>query len=65
MSGQSPYPRPYYKGYSHEQDRKLAKALFCGTAICDETGRVHFQYLPKDSPEEREGFEALCRLLFL
>jgi len=65
----SPYPllRPrYYKGYSREQDEKLAKKLFYGTTVRDEkTGHGCHQYLPEGSPQECQGFEALCRLLSL
>jgi hypothetical protein len=67
MSQDSPYPRAvraYWKGYSREQDKRLAKKLFYGTTVRDKTGRDHHRYLPEDGPEEREGFEALRRLLF-
>jgi hypothetical protein len=66
MTDRNPYPllRPYWKGYSREQDKKLVRKLFYGTTIRDErTGRARHQYLPDDSPEEREGRQALCRLL--
>ena len=62
----SPYPllRPYYKGFSREEDEKLAKELFYGTTARNEkTGRDCHQYSPKDGPQERRGLEALCRLL--
>jgi hypothetical protein len=36
----SPYPRPYYKGQSREEDEKLAGELFYGTMVHDKkTGR--------------------------
>lgn len=64
MSGNSPYPRPYYAGFSQEQDEKLAKQLFYGITVRNEkTGRMRHKYLSNNSPREREGFEALQRLL--
>jgi hypothetical protein len=60
----NPYPRPYYKGHSREQDEKLASELFYGTTVRDKkTGRDCHQYPPENSPHERQGVEALCRLL--
>jgi hypothetical protein len=60
----SPYPRTYWRGYSREQDQKLVLKLFYGITIRDKkTGRDRHQYLSDDSPEEREGRQALCRLL--
>jgi hypothetical protein len=53
----------YWKGYSREQDLKLVRTLFFGTAICDEKGRDRHGYWAAGSPEEREGLEALQRLL--
>jgi hypothetical protein len=67
MSHNSPYPlvRPYYKGqHSREEDEKLAEELFFGTTVRDKkTGRDCHQYPPERSPYERQGVEALCRLL--
>jgi hypothetical protein len=64
MSSPFPYLRPYWKGYSREQDQKLVLKLFYGITIRDKkTGRDRHQYLSDDSPEEREGRQALCRLL--
>jgi hypothetical protein len=66
MSEHGPYPllRPYYKGHSREEDEKLAEELFYGITVRDEkTGRDCHQYPPEDSPHERQGVEALCRLL--
>jgi hypothetical protein len=63
MSGHSPYPRPYYKGQSREQDLKLVRDLFYGRAIPDKRGRERHGYWTAGSPQEREGFEALQRLL--
>jgi hypothetical protein len=64
MSSPFPYPRPYWKGYSREQDQKLVLKVFYGITIRDkQTGRDRDQYLSDDSPEEREGRQALCRLL--
>jgi hypothetical protein len=59
----APPLRPYWKGYSHEQDKKLVRKLFYGTTIRDKTGRDRYQHFPPDSPEERDGFKAVCRLL--
>jgi hypothetical protein len=59
----SPYPRTYYKGYSREEDEKLAEELFYGTMVRDKTGRDCHQYLPEGSPQERQAFDALQRLL--
>src|SRR5262245_43245994 len=56
--------RPYWEGYSREEDEKLAQQLFYGITIRNEkTGRMHHKYLPNNSPQEREGLEALQRLL--
>jgi hypothetical protein len=56
-------PRPYWKGYSREQDLKLMRDLFFGTAIPDKRGRERHGYWDAGSPQERRGFEALQRLL--
>lgn len=64
MSGPYPYPpRPYSKGYSREEDEKLAEELFYGTTVRDKTGRDCHRYPSENSPHERQGVEALCRLL--
>jgi hypothetical protein len=69
MTARNPYAllhaqlRPYWKGYSHEQDLKLMRRLFFGTAIPDKRGRERHGYWNAGSPQEREGFEALQRLL--
>lgn len=64
MSGRSPYPRPYHKGHSRAQDEKLAGELFYGTTVRNEkTGRDCHLYPPENSPHERQGVEALGRLL--
>ena len=64
MTGPFAYPRPYWTGYNREQDEKLVRKLFYGTTIRDkQTGRDRHKYLTDDSPEEREGRQALCRLL--
>jgi hypothetical protein len=64
MTGHFPYPRPYHKGHSREQDEKLAGELFYGTTIRDKkTGRDCHRYPSENSPYERQGVEALCRLL--
>jgi hypothetical protein len=66
MTERNPYaaPRPYFEGYDRKQDEKLAEQLFYGRTVRNEkTGRMHHKYLPKNSPEEREGIEALQRLL--
>ena len=57
----SPYPRTYYKGYSREQDEKLAHELFYGTSTPVDSDR--YRYPLADSPPERRALEALCRLL--
>jgi hypothetical protein len=60
----SPYPRTYYKDYSSEEDEKLAEELFYGTMVRDKkTGRDCHEYLPEGSPQERQAFDALQRLL--
>jgi hypothetical protein len=57
-------PRPYYKGHRRQQDEKLAEKLFFGTTVRDKkTGRDCHRYPPENSPHERQGVEALCRLL--
>ena len=66
MSNHSPYPllRPYYKGHSREEDEKLAEELFYGIMVRDKkTGRDCHRYPPENSLRERQGVEALCRLL--
>jgi hypothetical protein len=66
MSQDSPFPRmprPYWKGYSREQDLKLMRELFFGTAIPDNGGRERHGYWDAGSPQQREGLEALRRLL--
>jgi hypothetical protein len=67
MTQDSPFPRtprPYWKGYNRKEDENLAEQLFYGTTVRDEkTGRIHHRYLPKNSPHERQGLEALQRLL--
>ena len=65
MSGRSPYPDdPFYKGHSRDEDEKLAEKLFYGTMVHDQkTGRDYHRYPPENSPHERQGVEALCRLL--
>jgi hypothetical protein len=66
MSAHGPYPalRPYWEGYSREQDEKLAQQLLYGITVRNEkSGRMRHKYLPKNSPHERQGFEALQRLL--
>jgi hypothetical protein len=56
--------RHYFEGYSREQDEKLAEQLFYGITIRNEnTGRLRHKYLPHNGPQERQGFEALQRLL--
>lgn len=63
----SPYPkaiRPYHKGFSREQDEKLAGELFYGISTFNKkTGRWHHNYLVTGGPKERQGIEALQRLL--
>ena len=60
MSGPYPYPpRPYSKGFSREEDEKLAEELFYGTTVRDKTGRDCHRYPSEDSLH----VEALCRLL--
>src|SRR5262249_42204059 len=57
--------RPYRKGYSREQDEKLAHELFYGTSTIDKkSGRSRHDYLLAGSPDERRAFEALERVLF-
>jgi hypothetical protein len=66
VSGRSPYPllRPHYKRHSREEDERLAEELFYGTTVRDQkTGRDCHQYPPKNSPHERQAFDALQRLL--
>jgi hypothetical protein len=62
-----PYPkaiRPYLKGYSQEQDEKLARELFFGTSTFNKkTSRWHHDYPPTGGSHERQGIEALQRLL--
>jgi hypothetical protein len=59
-----PWLRPYWKGYSREQDLKHMREVFFGTAIPDKRGRKRHGYWDARSPQERRGFEALQRLLF-
>jgi hypothetical protein len=67
MNNRSPYPsppRPYWKGHNREEDKKLAKELFYGTAIRNKkTGLDYWRYPPQNSQHEHQGVEALCRLL--
>ena len=53
----------YWEGYSRGQDLKLMRTLFFGTAISDEKGRERHGYWAAGSLQEREGLEALRRLL--
>jgi hypothetical protein len=53
----------YWKGHSRKEDNKLARELFFGRRVRDETGRARKKYLAKDSAGERSAREALVRLL--
>jgi hypothetical protein len=67
MTDRNPYalPRPYHAGYSRKQDERLAEQLFYGITVRNEkTGRLRHKFLSNNSPQERQGFEALERLLF-
>ena len=56
--------RPYWDGFSREQDEKLAHQLFYGITVRNEkTGRTRCKYLSNNSSQARDGFEALQRLL--
>jgi hypothetical protein len=64
MSGPYPLARPYWKGYSREQDKKLVEELFYGSSgINQKSGRWQSHYLVAGGPDERRAFEALRRLL--
>jgi hypothetical protein len=66
MSNHSPYPllRPYWKGHSREEDKKLAKELLYGSStINKKTGRCQSYYPVAGGPHEYRAFEALRRLL--
>jgi hypothetical protein len=66
MSDRKPYPpdNPFFKGHSRDEDEKVAEKLFYGITVRDQkTGRDCHRYPPENSPHERHGVEALCRLL--
>jgi hypothetical protein len=62
MSDRKPYPDdPFFRGHSRDEDEKLAEKLFYPATV--RAGRDCHRYPPENSAHERQGVEALSRLL--